>query len=371
MNTTNKVPMMLDLDTYIAAGIDPQTGLPLKAKTSYSLEYNMKPEIKKTLRVLDEQDAVNKFVWYNLPDGLDSQLVERILYYRGRGMFFMLQDQFYFLPFALDGTIDVYGRFTAVTPLPFSGGTANPDDKKIKPWITGLTRKPAYGVKLLEDLELEDLESSCVLLNDYTPQISQTIIPRAQLQEPYIEFMADMLPFCRTALLNGTGVSAIRVGSEDEQSNVDAASRSVNRAALTGQKWIPIVGTIDFQDLTGGNVARAEDFLMSMQSVDNLRLSLHGLDAGGIFQKKSHMLESEQQMNSSNIGLVLQDGLTNRQRFCDIVNSIWGLGIWCDVSETTSNVDKNMDGEISDQQDQSGASEGAQPIVNEEVPDND
>jgi hypothetical protein len=60
------------------------------------------------------------------------------------------------------------------------------------------------------------------------------------------------------------------------------------------------------------------------------------------------MLEAEQRMNSNNIGLILQDGLTNRQEFCDIVNSIWGLGIWVEVSETVSNIDKNMDGVLQD-----------------------
>jgi hypothetical protein len=90
-------------------------------------------------------------------------------------------------------------------------------------------------------------------------------------------------------------------------------------------------------------------------------LSLYGLSNGGLFQKKSHMLESEQQMNEGNVGLVYQDGLTIRQKFCDIVNSIWGLGIWCEASEVVVGIDQNMDGEISDNQDQSGEA-GEQPI---------
>lgn len=349
------VPYLPNIDAIIGMGINPETGLPYKLGKSNGLEYNMKPEIKKTLRIVDEQDAVNRFKWYNLPNGLNSQMIERILYYRGKAILFMLQDKWYFLPFALDGSIDVYGRFMGVTPVPFGGGSTNVDDeKKNKPWIQGLSRKPVYDVKLLEELTVDDLENSCVILEDYTPQLSQQVIPRAQLQEPYIEFMADMLPFCRTSLLNGTGVSAIRVNSEDEQSNVDAASRSVNRAALQGQKWIPIIGQIDFQDLTGGNVARAEDFLMSMQSVDNLRLSMYGLENGGLFQKKAHMLQDEQDMNSATVGLVLQDGLTNRQRFCDIVNSIWGLGIWCDIAEPAIGADLNGDLLAVDEVDQSG-----------------
>ena len=91
-----------------------------------------------------------------------------------------------------------------------------------------------------------------------------------------------------------------------------------------------------------------------MQALDNFRLSLYGLDNGGLFQKKAHMLEAEQDMNAGNIKLVYQDGLTIRQKFCDIVNSIWGLGIWCEASETVVGIDKNLDGEVADNQDQSG-----------------
>jgi hypothetical protein len=97
-----------------------------------------------------------------------------------------------------------------------------------------------------------------------------------------------------------------------------------------------------------------------MQSLDNFRLSLYGLDNGGLFQKKSHMLEAEQEMNTGTVGLVMQDGLTIRQKFCDIVNSLFGLGVWCEISENVIGIDKNMDGQISDEQDQSGIP-GEQP----------
>lgn len=366
-NYSNKGPVMIDLDTFIAAGINPKTGLPLKCDQPSGLEYNMKPEIKKTLRIMDQQNAVNRFVWHNLPSGLNGQLLEKILYYRGQGAFFYMptDEKFYFLPYALDGTIDCYGRFTGITPVPFgNGATQTTENGRVKAWITGLTRKPKYEAIDFSELTLDDFDEGCVLLSDYTPQISQTVIPRATLQEVYLDLMSDILPFARTALLSGTGISAIRVGSEDEQSNVDAASRSVNRAALMGQKWVPIVGQLDFQDLSNSNVAKAEEFLLTLQSIDNMRMSLYGIDSGGLFQKKAHMLETEAQMNNTNVGLIMQDGLTNRQRFCDIVNSIWGLGIWCEVSETLTNVDKNADYELSDEQDQSGAQPGEQPEAN-------
>lgn len=333
-----------NLQPLIQAGIDPKTKLPIKVVANTNQGF--KPHNKKLLRIIDEQDAVYRYTWYNLPNGLNQELIERILYYRGQGMFFYMEtdNKFYFLPYALDGTIDVYGRFVDVTPLPFNG-TATADGKE-KPWITGLRKHVVYDLKL-DELTIDDLTESCVLLSDYIPQQSQTNISRQVLNDPLLDVMADCIPFLRTALLNATGVEGMRVNSEDDYSNVDAASTSIDRAALTGRKFIPIIGQIDFQEMTGGNVAKSEEFLLAMQGLDNYRLSTYGLKNGGLFQKKAHMLQSEQdQAGISNSPL--EDGKLRRQHFCNLVNSIWGIGIWCEISEAQMSVDQNGDGIASD-----------------------
>lgn len=348
---------LYDPSLLIQAGIDPKTGLPIRFNGDDKCM--LKDDIRKTLRILDEQNAINRYTWYNLPNGLDGQLLERILYYKGQAAFFYMptDGSFYFLPYALDGTIDVYGRYQGITPLPFNGTAKDRKDA----WITGLIRKPVYDI-ILDDEETEDIfNNGCVLLSDYSKQISQTNIPRQILQEPILDAMAEAFPFARTNLITNSGVKGMRVNDEDQKTTVKTASRSVKDAALVGDPWIPIVGNVEFQELTDGSALKSEEFLLYMQSLDNFRLSLYGLSSGGLFQKKSHMLESEQQMNEGNVGLVYQDGLTIRQKFCDMVNSIWGLGIWCEASETVVGVDQNMDGEISDNQDQSGEP-GEQPV---------
>ena len=343
-----------DLSLFISAGIDPKTGLPIKAATGDPRGFNA--ENKKLLRIMDEQQAVNSFEWFNLPNGLSGNLIERILYYKGQGMFFYFpeMDQFYFLPYALDGGIDIYGRFERVTPLPFNGGS-----KADKPWIKDFNRKCLYDIQIDEDLDIKKIEDSCVLLSDYTKQISQINISRQILNDPLIDLEADLLPFARTALLNSTGVMGMRVGSEDEYSNVAAASRSINRAALEGEKYVPVVGTLDFQDLTAaGGANNIDQFLMAMQSIDNYRLSLHGLDSGGIFQKQAHMLESENSMNAAKASLVMQDKLNQRQEFCDIANSIFGLDMWVEVAQPASGVDADLDGEMYENDPQSVSYDG-------------
>ena len=63
----------------------------------------MKDAVRRILRINDEQLALNRYRWYNLPHGLNGQLIERVLYYRGRGMFLYIEplEQFAFLPYCL------------------------------------------------------------------------------------------------------------------------------------------------------------------------------------------------------------------------------------------------------------------------------
>ena len=367
---SKKGPYLPNLEPLIAAGIDPKTGLP--AKVTSSAPCNLKENIKRLIRIQDEQDAVNRYTWYNLPDGLNGQMLERMLYYKGQLCFFYFKemDKFYFMPYALDGGIDFYGRYVGVHPIPFSGGTTDEEKVQAAKQMTILSAKklkPTYDVLTTEELMKEGIsafDTRCVLLKDYTEQLAQTITPRQMLNDGIIDVEAECIPFMRTALIRATGVRGMRVGNQDEQSNVAAANESMLNAALTGAVNIPIIGQIDFQELNDGVVGKADEFMMALQSLDNFRLSTYGLDNGGLFQKRQHMLQSEQEMNAAgggSVGLMMQDGLSIRQRFCDIVNSIWGIGIWCDVSETVSGTDKDMDGELSDQQDQSGTMSGDQP----------
>lgn len=348
-------PSLWNLDPYIAAGINPKTGLPQKLEAG---ECITPADITRQLRIVDEQDAVNRFTWYNLPDGLTGDLIERIIYYRGQGMFFKKNEKFYFLPYALDGTIDVYGRFVSVTPLPFNGST---ETKTNDPLIKGLTYNCIYDVQIPEEYINDDqidvekinkiLDNGCVLLKDYTEQISQTVLSRQRLNDPLLGVMGECIPLLRTALYNSTGVSGLRVGDQSEQSNAEAANRSINAAALKGQRYVPIVGQLEFQDLAAGSTAKAEEFLLTMQSLDNYRLSLYGLENGGLFQKKSHMLEAEQKINSGNVGLILRDSLNMRQNFCNRINSIWEIGMWCEVSEVALGIDKTGDGVAGENED--------------------
>ena len=334
-------PKLPDIRTLIQAGFDPKTGLPNKIGTKPCLKEN----VKKALRLIDEQDAVNRYTWYNLPCNITSQELERMLYYKGQLAFFYMEDldEFYFMPYALDGTIDFYGRFNTIHPVPMTSGEEKAGKAQAE-LLSQIKLKCIYGIKLPEDLTVEDLTKSAVLLHDYSKQLSQTIIPRQIVNDGIIDIEAECIPFMRTALIEETGVMGVRVQDADQATAVQDGANSLVNAAMNGDMYVPIVGQMEFQELTSGSSGKAEDYMLAMQSLDNFRLSLYGIDNGGLFEKKAHELQSEADINGGPVGLVLQDGLSIRQNFCNIVNSIWGLGIWCEPAENVTGADLDGDG---------------------------
>lgn len=55
----NTGPVLPNIQPIIAAGINPRTGLPYKLGGN---KKTLKEDVKKFLRLIDEQDAVNRYV---------------------------------------------------------------------------------------------------------------------------------------------------------------------------------------------------------------------------------------------------------------------------------------------------------------------
>lgn len=356
-------------DPYAAAGcyVDEKGKV---CKGSEKRLKNLQDFILRNLRIYHETQRVNTYVWYNLPDGLDGNLIERVLFYKGQGIFWFnrLDKKFYFLPYTLAGDIDVYGRYLKVTPLPFNG-IAKAEKEA---FIVDLKLTPLYDInEILDALAMGDIskfedwqENACIILRDYTQQISQNNLPRATLDDPILRMMSEAIPFARTSLLSNSGMKAMRVNDESDASEVEMANAQIQTKALEGEPFIPIKSPIEFQELTSaGSAMKSEEYLLYYQAVDNLRKTFIGIPSSGVYEKKAHVLESEQSMNSNADNLILQDGLLLRQKFCDMVNMIWGLGIWCEASESVMGLDKNLDGEALSEVDQSGAMDGDQPDI--------
>ena len=324
---------LYDEGLLIQAGIDPKVLLSARVKNKAGRKSSVKVEdFKAALRIVDEQDAVNRYAWYNLPGGIDGQELERMLYFRGQLCLFCIGGKFYFMPYTLDGSIDYYGRYNRIHPIPYYEGANDKEGKTryeaMAKILSEVKLEPQYDV--VADATKEQKESFCVLLYDYTRQLGEKIIPRSLIQEPIISFEAETFPMSRTSMIASSGIKGLRVQGADEQLSVERANDQIYSSAINGNLFIPIESPVDMQEISDHSSVKSENYLMQMQAIDNFRLSLYGIENGGLFQKKAHKLEGEQEMNKSPARLSYEDGLGLRQKMCIIANSIWKLGMWCD-----------------------------------------
>lgn len=77
------------INIYKSAGLKP----PVKKQIVDKIERNgagedMSYSTLVNLRIVDEQDAVNRYKWSGLPSGLNGQFIERMLYYKYQLCFF-------------------------------------------------------------------------------------------------------------------------------------------------------------------------------------------------------------------------------------------------------------------------------------------
>lgn len=353
-----------DIQTLIGLGFDPAKIDKLAAYLSgVSICANRLDSVKKILRKNDRQQFVNRFVWENLPNDLTGEFIERVLYYRYSGIFFYIPELqiFNFLPYVGKG-IDEKGRYTSCSPLPFNGSSNKKDDDK-NFYIPGLELQPIYDITKTSEYAvpifngnggvegsrtINPQKDGCVILNSYCRDLGQRAIPEQEMMDPLLDMMSEAVPLARTNLFANSGVTGMRVSSGDEYSNVEAANKSMEAAALNGKRLIPIVGNLDFQELANVGSADGEQFFLYMQALDNLRLQSYGLKNNGLYEKNQYVNNTMAGNTQANVGQILEDALKLRQEFCDMVNANWGLGISVNVSETIVNSDINFDGEIAD-----------------------
>lgn len=322
-------PTLPDYKTLLAAGINPYTGEPIRSGTG------LQNELKRLLRIVDEQQAINRFVWDETGARLSSIELERLIYFKYNLVFFYLKDQFYYMPYALDGTIDFYGRFNDVHPVPYAFGLEDKNEEEKKANKSYKTQselladlhlkvvKSIEEAEELKDLSEKELEKYCVIVRDYSPQISQSGIARWILNERVLDLEAECICLLKTSLIVGSGVSGVRVNDADQQQQVNIASKTMEQNAVAGNPWLAIVGSIEFQELTGSKLTPASEFFMAFQSIDNLRLSTYGIENGGVYEKQAHILESENEVNANNKTMPQNDSYMNRQQFSEIANILF------------------------------------------------
>ena len=322
--------------------------IPVKGKGKYCYaEDPMFNRLGNSLKSIDYQQFLTRFRWNNLPEGLDSELFERILYFSGSAMFFYIPElkRFYFLPYGMSGEktqtgIDFYGRFDKLKPYSFNGSTdgsgEQEGDKKRSRADIYLSTQIRDNIKDIPMVKTEEeakkiFEEGAVICWDMTPGLAYYCTARNRVSQDYIRYLVKVLIQTKSALINASGFNLFAADKSGEstedimQMQLDAINADRERGKLSA-----VVSNLlgEIQNLQSNAPAAIADFWTAFQSLDNLRLKSMGISNDGVIQKSQYQNYGEQSMDIDGSMQVYINAFMERVKFAAIVNSIWGLDIW-------------------------------------------
>lgn len=298
------------------------------------IEYNL--NYGSLLDIMREQnfiETIERYQWVNIPPGLTQDLIERVLFYRGTGIFYFNKDmqKFQFLPYALDGNIDEYGRYLMVNTFPFIGvDKVQKKKKKLENAVT-IGLQVVYDLPYNKDMiELAKKKEVGIILNDNSLSLSQQPVIRSLYVQPILHLLATLIQIINTAIFGSADHNTITVENESELNSINRQIEAINVDILNGKRFTAISSSLPIEPIKTSNGADLEGLFNTFNSVTNLLKSITGIANPGVFDKKAHLLQEEQHLNGSNADDIYYNGLRLRQEFCLMIQAYYGYPIWCE-----------------------------------------
>ena len=352
--------------------------IPTKERKKYRFSRDpMFENIGKSLANVDYQQYITRFKWNNLPEGLDSELFEKIMYFSGSAMFFYIKelDRFYFLPYGMAGEkeqtgIDFYWRFNKLKPYSFNGSTDGSGEEKATGkkvsaadiYLSTQVRNNIKDIPFVKDEKeaREIYENGAVICWDYTPGLNYWNVSRNRVSQAYINYLVKVLIQTKSALINASGFNLFATDSESANDLMQMQIDDINEAREEGQLAAVVSKLLGkVENLQSNAPAAMADFWSSLQSVDNLRLKTMGIRNDGVQQKSQYQNIQEQSVDINDSLQVYWNSFMERIKFSAIVNSIWGLEIYPEPLLLPQQGQPQGEGqEAIDEGDQSQAQEG-------------
>lgn len=312
-------------------------------KSKYHYLYDVDPmfrQFAKNLEVIDYKQHLTRFRWNGLPNGLDSEMMERIMYYRFSGAFFRIDelDRYFFLPYSMSGEdnptgVDCYGRFNRIKPYSFNGTTKANGKKKsaMDIYLSTQIRNNVTEIPMVSSYEeaLKYARESAVICFDHSPGMDYGGEARVEAVKPYIEYLIKIMIQTKSALINSSGFNLFSTSTETAQDIMQKQIDSINACREKGQLSAVVSSSLgDITNIQSNATNAMIDYFLAYTSIDNLRMQSLGINNDGVTQKTQYQNIASQQMDFNSSNQIYIDSYMERVKFCAICNAIWGLDMY-------------------------------------------
>lgn len=284
-----------------------------------------------------------RFVWEGLPEGMDQNIIETMLYVKGQLAFFKLGAQYYILPFVYTGAINHYGIQTKLIPIPYSGSLEN--DKTKENGFAG-EREAIMYMK-----EVESVDDVAIVLKSHSSIHLGATLPMVVLTDQLRDKLVENLVLVRNNLILSQPIKYVTVETQDKAKSLQQQVDNMLYDVLNGNIIQTIVGLMELGDVNSeAPKINQQQMWQSFASLDNLRMEILGILNNGVFEKRERTLTDEVAGKQTVSKLLLQDAWNMRKLFCKMAKKYFNLDITVKLSEMNTPADKTEEASDKDGQ---------------------
>lgn len=293
----------------------------------------------------DMNQNVSKYVWENLPNGLQSWNVERMLYFRGTLAGFMFKEQFYILPYTITGPINPYGLPVSVKPIAYNGQAVGGDS-------TFFGEKFELPVDNYGD---ENDKATAVLLYDAIPTSPTSKAPsRFWLNQIIIKEMCDVLARVNINVVVSNKKIILRVPDSD---TANVVRGELEKAFDSDSPFVIIETPLETQDIQTTSDFNADELFNTLKNYDAIRCFMNGISSKTFgVEKKERLTTGELAGGEEEKELIYDLGWDMRKMFADECNKRFGLNIKVykrtdkfETTDDTNGLNQTADEEVEDE----------------------
>lgn len=274
--------------------------------------------------IYDINQNCNFLKWKNLPNGLTSWNLNRMLYYRGSVVGFKFGGNIYVLPYTNTGRINPYGLPTQVRPITYNGQAV--DDN------------PQFFMENFElpvDLagnEREFNENSAFILYDSVPMSASCKSPaRAMINKIIIDEIAEAL----VKININVKVSAKKIYFlVKDPKQADVIREELAEAFNHDCPFEVITDEYQTTTIQNNDDFMATEYFNIIKNWDSVRCFMSGIKAK-IFgeEKKERLIVDELDGTNEQIDLIADMRLTLAKEWADNMNKAHGLNIQVEYNQ--------------------------------------
>lgn len=264
----------------------------------------------------DMNQCCSRYVWKNLPNGLTSWNLERMLYFRGTLCGFSFGGKVYILPYTPTPGLNPYGFPTGVKPITYNGQA-----------VSGKNDFFSENFELpVNQFGDESDNYSAVLLYDSIPYSQSSHSPsRYFLNQFIIKEMADVFARVNINVVVSNKKIFLRIKDPKQR---DIIEKELEIAFGSDSPFALITSEMDVDDVQTSSDYNADDLFNTIKNYDAIRCFMSGISSKGFgSEKKERLVTGELAGVDEEKDLILDMGYDLRKEFADLCNAKFGTNI--------------------------------------------